>query len=212
MKKILSLILAVLMLMAAMTSCSDKNEDGTTPDSQQSETEETAGNAGTSSNGGELTTRDPFEVLESIWARYEDDEKFPTAGGDFSEENSVIDAPGVFSTSDAEYLDSMLGLPAADVEKIKSAASLMHMMNANTFTGAAYAVKNSDDIATIVDDIKENILSRQWMCGFPDTLVIYSIDDCIVSAFGNAEIIKTFQSKVTSAYDNAVLEAEESLI
>ncbi len=213
MKKFLSLILAMLMLSAAFTSCSDKeNNDGeSTPDSQNMETTDPGESSG-SSNGGELTTREPLEILENIWAQYGDDEKFAAAGGDFSEENSVMDAPGNYGTSDAEALDNTLGLPAADVEKINSAASLMHMMNANTFTGAAYSVKNTDDMAAIVTNIKENILNRQWMCGFPDTLVIYTIDNCIVSAFGNAEIIETFKSKVTAAYENAKLEAEESLM
>ncbi len=209
MKKILSLILAMLMLSAAFTSCSDKENNETTPDTQNTETTDPGES---SSNGGELTTREPLEVLENVWAQYGDDEKFPAAGGDYSEENNKMDAPGVYSTSDAETLDNTLGLMASDVEKINSAASLMHMMNANTFTGAAYSVKNTDDMSTIVTNIKENLLNRQWMCGFPDTLVIYTIDNCIVTAFGNAELIETFKSKVTAAYENAKLEVEESLL
>ncbi len=210
MKKILSLILAMLMLSAAFTSCSDKKDDETTPDTN-TETTDTA-DTSESSNGGELTTREPLEVLENIWAQYGDDEKFPAGGGDYSEENNKMDAPGVYSTADAETLDNTLGLPAADVEKINSAASIMHMMNANTFTGAAYSIKNTDDMSTIVTNIKENLLNRQWMCGFPDTLVIYTIDNCVVTAFGNAELIETFKSKVTAAYENAKLEVEESLL
>ena len=43
-------------------------------------------------------------------------------------------APGNFSMDDADLLDSSLGFPAAEAGKIDGAASLVHMMNLNTFT------------------------------------------------------------------------------
>ena len=50
-------------------------------------------------------------------------------------------APGNFSMDDADLLDSSLGFPAAEAGKIDGAASLVHMMNLNTFTCGAFHVK-----------------------------------------------------------------------
>ena len=59
-----------------------------------------------------------LELLETVWNSYGDDEKFPAAGGDYSEENMCDGAPGNFSMDDADLLDSSLGFPAAEAGKI----------------------------------------------------------------------------------------------
>ena len=78
-----------------------------------------------------------------------------------TEENMTEDAPGTFGITDADELDRMLGFPAADAEKIDNAASIMHMMNANTFTCGAYHLKNADDVKSVAADLKENVMGRQ---------------------------------------------------
>ena len=49
------------------------------------------------------------------------------------------------------------------------------MMNANTFTAGAFHVASSSDVDSVVSDLKDNIMNRQWMCGFPDKLVILTL-------------------------------------
>ena len=88
----------------------------------------------------------------------------------------------------------------------------MHMMNANTFTSGVYHVTNADDVSAVCDALKENIMNRQWMCGFPETLIIVTVDDnYVISAFGNGQIIETFKNKISGVYDNATVVYEESL-
>ena len=48
-----------------------------------------------------------LELLETVWNSYSEDEKFPAAGGDYSEENMRDGAPGNFSMDDADVLDSL---------------------------------------------------------------------------------------------------------
>ena len=69
------------------------------------------------------TPASPLELLETVWNTYSDDEKFPAAGGDYSEENQRDGAPGAFSTADTDTLEYMLGFPAAEAGKIDAAAS-----------------------------------------------------------------------------------------
>ena len=80
MKKMISLAMAVLMLVA-MVAC----------------------------GGGEQTANsfgvvDSTELLQQVWGSYADDEKFAIMGGDY--DNNVSDAPGKFNHENAEYCKS----------------------------------------------------------------------------------------------------------
>ena len=121
-----------------------------------------------------------------------------------SEENMTMDSPGKFSVSDAAALDTTLGFPEAAVDKIDDAASLVHMMNANSFTGAAYRVKAGTDMNAFAEEVKSSILATQWICGFPDTLVIINVDGTyVITAYGQKEIMETFKTNALSALQGA---------
>ena len=105
-----------------------------------------------------------------------------------------------------------VSVPETDAEKIDNAASIMHMMNANTFTCGAYHLKNADDVKSVAADLKENVMGRQWMCGFPDKLVVISLDDYLVSVFGNEELVNTFKDKLTQTYENAKVISEDGIV
>ncbi|MBE5944332.1 MAG: hypothetical protein E7258_05375 [Lachnospiraceae bacterium] len=153
---------------------------------------------------------DSLEILTTVWNSYGENEKFAIAGSDYN--NSVMDAPGAFDVSDAESLDAILGVPADKTTMIDGAASIMHMMNANTFTAGAYHLADSASMDDFTAGLKDNIMNRQWMCGFPDTLIIVSIgNEYVVSAFGAADVIDTFKAKLTTSYPMAEIVYEESL-
>ena len=95
---------------------------------------------------------------------------------------------------------------------IDGAASLMHAMNANTFTGAAYHVADAGNLDAFVAAMKGAIESNQWMCGFPEKLIIATLgEDYAVVAFGAADIIDNFKTKLTAAYPVTVIAVEEAL-
>ena len=180
MKKIIAFVLMAAMLLSLTACAKQPAEEGTA-----AETVEIAS---------------ALELLNNVWAQYADTEKFAAAGGDASEENMTMDGPGKFGIEDASMLDVMLALPASAAEKIDDAASLMHMMNANTFTSGAYHAVSSEDVAFIVDEIANNIGGRQWMCGFPEELLIMTIGDYVVSAFGAKDILDVFEANTLKAY------------
>ena len=103
-------------------------------------------------------------------------------------------------------------LPADEAGKIDGAASLVHMMNLNTFTCGAFHVKNSGDVSALCGALRENILARHWMCGFPDKLVIVTVGDYIVSVYGNEELVDTFAAKLAAAYPNAKTVSDEPIV
>lgn len=163
--------------------------------------------------GSKENIESPTALLTAVWNTYGEDEQFSAAGGGGSEtQEPVMGAPGEFATDSAEMLDYTLGLPADSVSKIDGAASLMHMMNANTFTCGAFHVAKADDVTAVADSLKENIMKRQWMCGFPDKLIVVTVDDYVVSAFGNEELINTFKTKLTDVYKSATVVYEEAIL
>ena len=108
MKRILTMLLALAMVFS-VAACGKKSNDG--------------------------ANDKPVDVLTKVWDTYKDDEKFAAGGGDAN--NMVMDGPGKYDVSDVEGLDAQLGFPQASVALIDDAASLVHMMNANTFTAGA---------------------------------------------------------------------------
>ena len=140
---------------------------------------------------------DSLALLTKVWDSYTDDEKFPAAGGDY--ETSVDDAPGAFDPSNADNLNFLL------------TASLMHMMNANTFTCGALRVKNGDDAAKLAEDLRDAIQNKQWMCGFPDKLVIATLGNYVVSVYGDEELVNTFRDKLQAAYSDAAIAYDEMI-
>ena len=187
MKKFLTLLLAAAMTLS-LAACGSKTDDNSGNNSQPASA---------------------LELLNAVWANYSDDDKFPAAGGDFDEANMTEDAPGNFSVEDGDALDYSLSFPAADAGKLSDAASLTHMMNANTFTAGAFHVASSSDVDSVVSDLKDNIMNRQWMCGFPDKLVILTLGDYVVSCYGAEDLVDQFSGKVTETFADAAVVCDE---
>ena len=184
--KVVTLILAAVMVV--MTGCgTKKGPDGST-DYKPAE-----------------------EFLTAVYSAYNEDEKFPVAGGD--SENMVPDQAGTFNKELTEELDMVLGIPEEEAVYIEDIASMVHMMNGNTFTSAAIRLNEKTDIFSFSDHVKENVLQRQWLCGSPEKfLIIDAGNGCIVSAFGQADIMETFKEKVSSVSETSEVVVEEDIV
>ena len=216
MKKLIVLFLAASMT-ASLTACGGSSTQGPTAANTESsveseiasetaapeetvteslsETETAAGETGTDSS--ESISSPEADLLNSIYTSFAEDQKFPIGGGDSA--NLVMDAPGAFDITNVEELESSLGFPSSQAANIDGAASMIHMMNANTFTGAAYHLIDGADADAFAEAVKETVLAKQWICGMPDTLVILSADGYIITAYGNAELIENFKTTALSA-------------
>lgn len=182
MKKLIPIFLAALL---TLTACTDASPSGPAPE-------------------------DSLALLTAVWDSFPEDERFPAAGGDM--DNVNMEGPGRFYTADASLLDNVLGLPEQASGKIDDAASLTHMMNANSFTCGAFRLKDPGDASDVASAIKDNLLQRQWVCGFPDRLIILQADSYIVSFFGTEDFVKPFREKLTDAFPSAKTLCDEPLI
>ena len=152
---------------------------------------------------------DALTILNAIWNTYSDEEKFPAAGGD--SEHAVDGAPGSFDVSNADSLSYQLTFPADDASLIDSAASLVHMMNLNTFTCGAFHVADANNVARLADDLRTTIQAKHWMCGFPDKLVIVTVGQSVFSVYGNEELVNTFRDKLLASYPTATAVYDEAI-
>lgn len=191
MKRLFTLLLAAVM-MISVTACGGTNGSN---------------NANEEQNAPQIT--DALEILTTVWASYAEAEKFPAGGGD--SENINWEGPAKFNPEAVEELDSSLGLPAELAGQIDDAASLMHAMMMNNFTAGAYHLKADASMDDFTATLKDSLLARHWLCGSPEKIVVITIGDYAVSAYGMTENIDTFRSKVTAAYPTAVVAYEENI-
>ena len=192
MKKIFALLLAVVTVLS-MAACSANKPVETTPVTTVPPTTEPTAVAASA-----------LEILETVWAQFGEEEKFFVMGGDF--DNTVDGAPGKVTNSD--FIAGNLLVPADQTANITDVASLLHAMNANTFTCAAYAVADSQAFA---DAMKTAIQGNHWMCGFPEKLVIAEVGGYVVVMFGHGDAVNPFLTNLNTAYPTTNVLVEEAI-
>ncbi len=187
MKKLLCLLMAALMVLS-MAACAKEGEKTDKPADDPAKTQGPAS---------------ALDALKKTWELYAEDEKFSAMGGDFG---AMVDgAPGAFDLTTQENKDllaSQLHIPADQMANIDEAATLSHMMNANGFSGGVVHVSNKvEDFAKATRD---EIQGTQWMCGFPDKLLIADLGGgYVLVCFGwdseDAKLISTMEAKMKQA-------------
>lgn len=200
--KRIATILTALALMLSFAACgkTDKKPDSTSDASQTENTTVTTEPTTDTSAPETDAASDPKALLDAIWNNYKEDDKFPAAGGDYDEVNMVDGAPGNVGLADADSVEHLTGFPAASIGEIDAAASLFHMMNGNSFTCGAYRVKEGTDVDALAQSIRDAIQGRRWMCGFPDKIVVATVDNYIVSVFGLEDLVDNFRDTMLAVY------------
>ena len=155
---------------------------------------------------------DSADVLNKVVSTYAEDEKFFAMGGDMM--NPVDNAAGIYSLEDKEGMVATLHISEELIAEIDEAASYMHAMNANTFTGAAFHLADAAKAEVFSTALKDSITSTQWMCGFPEKLVMYTINggEYVVYAVGAADLLDNFSAKLVAVYGEAAVETVNEAI
>lgn len=139
-----------------------------------------------------------LEILETVWGDYAEEEKFSIIGGNI--EANIMDAPGSYDLTYAENMTYNLLVPGDKIPNVAEAASMIHMMNANTFTCGAFKLTGTT-AADFAATMQQAIQNNQWMCGFPDSLLIQSFGDAyVVVAFGVTDAMTSFENHMKAMY------------
>ncbi len=192
MKKLASMILVLAMAMALFTAC--------------------GGNAASNETTAPAASgpASALELMETVWGLYGDDEKFAVIGGSMAA--PVDGAPGAWELTDENISYSLL-IPAEQLANVTEAASMIHMMNANTFTAAAFKLNEGVSAADFGAAMKDAVMNNQWMCGFPETLLIENVaGQYVVMAFGAGDLLSVFEGKMAEAYPGAETLVNEPIV
>ena len=203
MKKILAMLLALVMVLSLVACGNDNPRQPNEPDD--------GAVVGGDNNAEDGTPDEVFEeddinpitsatsAINRIWELMPEDLKPMTFGGDY--ENNVENEAALHTIEDGgEELDNSIGYPAEMIDKIDEAAALRHMMNVNSFTCGAYALKNASDAQAVCDGIVDSLMNRSYLCGAPQVLVVIQVDSYIINAFGAEDIINAFTAAAEEAY------------
>lgn len=211
MKKTLALILAALMLLSiSLVACDNGNGDDTTagtPDTTVAPSDDVQSTSTPETEAPKSAYESSLDLYTKIWAAYGEDNKFPCGGGDSFHEN--MEGPGAFVLEDVyetvkngDVEETQLVMSADEFKNqlsymthisdellgmidINDISTLIHMMNTNTFSSAVVKLKDSTKTEEFAESYKNVIQGQRWMCGFPDKVVVISVDNYLILAFGH---------------------------
>ena len=86
-----------------------------------------------------------------------------------------------------------------------------HMMNGNTFTCGVLHLKDAGQLDAAAGEVKTYVMNTQWMCGFPDKLVVASLDGYLISVFGAEDLVDTFRDKLQTAYPGTQIVSDDPI-
>ena len=156
-----------------------------------------------------IDATETLTVLKGIWDYYAEEEKFAIMGG--NPEAGIMDEPGRYDLAYAENLSYNLVIPADQIGNIAEASTMIHMMNANTFTCGAFKLADGVDAAAFAAAVRDAIQGNQWICGFPETLVIAEVGGIVLVSFGVADAMTPYQTHLTEAYPDAQILYNEAI-
>ena len=184
MKKLIALMMA-LAIVASFTACGGKNEPvdtqnttNTTVPEESISIEENIG--GTLANTGDYQPQissdsTALDLLDPIWMGLGGEHQPASYGGHFSEEYSS--GPATYDLTYADELAGVLMLPTDKMDSVEDAATVVHLLNANSMTAGVVKLKEGTDVKAFADAVADRISNNQWMCGFPEWMAVVQIND-----------------------------------
>ena len=190
MKKITALLLVVIMALS-MAACGASGSNETT-------------------GSKVVVPASAEEILTNVWNLYGDAEKFPIIGGNM--EAMIMDTPAAWDMTYAENLTYNLLVPADKLANVDAAASMIHMMNANTFTCGTLHLTAGTDAKAFAQTMRDAVMNNQWMCGFPEKLIVAVVGgEYILVSFGVNDAMNPFQTHFATAYPAAEILFNEAI-
>lgn len=190
MKKFFAMMLALAMVLS-LAACGGKTDEP-------------------ANNSPVEVPQSSLEILENVWNTYAEEDKFAIIGGNI--ENYVDGAPGEYNMEYAENMTYNLLIPADQIANVTDVASMIHAMNANNFTCGVFHLAAGVSEADFAAAMKDAVMNNQWMCGFPETLLIKGIaGEYVLVAFGVNDAMTPFEKNLSAAYPAAETLVNEAI-
>ena len=209
MKKIISLALAAVLALS-LVACGNKPVETTPVETNPIETTAPVETTVPATEENTAPAAGAVGVLENIWNLYAEDEQFFVIGGNM--ESPVDGAPGNYDMAYAENLTYNLLVPAEQLANIDEAATMIHAMNANTFTSGVVHLVEGTDAEAFANTMRDAIQGNMWMCGFPETLTVAVLEGgYVLIAFGVNDAMNPFMAHFNEAYGNPTMLINEAI-
>lgn len=178
MRKIISILYVIGMsfVLLAFTGCGNAKDDSS---NKSNDTNQSAAPA----------IQSAVDFYTKVWDAFGEENKFSSVGGDA--EHST-EGPGQFMLTEdnADSFKQLLLVTDELYDMLENdVATLQHMMNTNTFSSAVAKLKDSAKSSEFAEGYRDSIQEQRWMCGFPDKVVVISVGDYVVMAYGLEENI-----------------------
>ena len=109
-------------------------------------------------------------------------------------------------------LSDLLLVPETELANIDEAATLIHAMNANTFTSGVVHLVEGTDAEAFANTMRDAIQGNMWMCGFPETLTVAVIGgEYVLIAFGINDAMNPFMTHFAEAFPGAEILFNEAI-
>ena len=209
MKKIIALLLAAVMLTLtiSLVSCGGTKDPGSSSGNGTTTEATTTTTTTTTTPDVPVTPAyaNALDLFNKIWGSYTDEDKFPVGGGD--EDHNSDEGPGAFDIEkNKESIKAYTHITDDLLATVKNdAANLIHMMNTNTFSSAIFHLKDAKTAESFAKDYNSAIMGTRWMCGFPERVLVISVDEYVIVAFGFAVLTDTFKAKCLAVDTSAKL-------
>ena len=210
-KKLIALMMA-FAIVASFAACGAKNETENTPETTTMPEEGVAIDeniAGTLGNTGDYkpqidSNSTALELLEPIWMGLGGEHQPAAYGGHFSEEYSS--GPATYELTYADELANVLMLPADKMDSVEDAATVVHLLNANSMTAGVVKLKEGTDVKAFADAVADRITNNQWICGFPEWMSVVQINDnFLFIAYGVYDLVAPMVENMDSSWNTKEL-------
>lgn len=195
-KKTAALALTILLTLSALTGCGGKDGADTPAEEPAAPAIESA-----------------LDFYTDVWARFAEEDRFPCGGGDADHENAEGPGQYLLTEDGAENFKYLLHVTDELYDMLENdAATLQHMMNLNTFSSAVVRLKDAAQAAEFAEGYKTAIQGQRWMCGFPDRVVVLSVGDYVVMAYGMEDNINNLTAACSAVEPQTVVLVDEAAV
>lgn len=198
MKKTITLLTVLALMLTIFAACANSTDVETTGSTSGETPEETTVETTEEATESEPMIEGADKLLSAIWADFAEDEKYYVGGGDY--DNMVDGDAGLVTNTD--YMIYNLHLPEEMHAQVDEVASLIHGMNANSMTTAAYHLAAGTDASAFAQGIRDSIQGTQWMCGFPEQLYVATVGEYVIVSFGLTDNITAIETHTATCFPN----------
>lgn len=142
---------------------------------------------------------DAEDILVKTWDTYQEEERFKIMGGHFSA--GLIGLPAKYDLEQTADLELVYCFPNKHLSVVDDAATMIDLYNAARFTAGVYHVTDAENMQSMAEDIKTQVIENEWHGEKPEKLCIIKIDEqYIVSAYGRETLVNIFKQNLESVY------------